>query len=186
VGTFARWCLHHRKLVVLGWIAALVTLVAVASGVGSAYTQDFRLPDTESTRALDLLEQTFPTQSGETDRIVFHVDDGTVRDPAIREQTTAMLDRVRQVDTVVDVTGPYDEAGAGQISRDGQTAFANVTFDQINPDKDAVRRLIDVAESARTDQLQVELGASMRRSASWSPRSCCSSPSARCSRCCCP
>jgi RND superfamily putative drug exporter len=54
----------------------------------------------------------------------------------------------------------YSEAGATQISADGRTAYATVGFDkQANelplPD---IQKVIDTAEAARGDGVQVELG----------------------------
>ncbi|MDX6284695.1 MAG: putative drug exporter of the superfamily [Frankiales bacterium] len=162
MGAFARWCLRHRKLVVIGWVVGLIGLGVISSTVGSKYSTDFQLPDTESTRAVKLLETAFPTQSGETDRIVVHVDQGTVRDQQVRERVETMQARIRQVNHVADVGSPYDPVNANQISRDGKTAFATVTFDNNGPevDLDVVKRVISIAKTARAPGLQVELGGS--------------------------
>jgi RND superfamily putative drug exporter len=58
------------------------------------------------------------------------------------------------------LTSPYDPAGAAQISKDGRTAYATITFDkQANLlDKADIQRVIDLAESARGGDLQVALG----------------------------
>ena len=58
------------------------------------------------------------------------------------------------------MTSPYDEAGASQISQDGRTAYATVKFDK-QADELAVKDIqavIDTAQDARGDGLQVELG----------------------------
>src|ERR1700750_2671242 len=94
VGTFAHWCLRHRKLVVLAWLVALVGLLLVSRAVGSNYTSNFTLPKTESTKAIDLLQQTFPEQAGESDQIVVHTTTGTLQDPATKQRLTNMFDHV--------------------------------------------------------------------------------------------
>jgi len=50
----ATWCVRHRRLVVLFWIAALVLVSGIARGVGSDYSNSFTLPKTESTDAINL------------------------------------------------------------------------------------------------------------------------------------
>ncbi|PWU52859.1 hypothetical protein DLE60_07400 [Micromonospora globispora] len=156
----ARWCFRHRYLVVLLWVAALATLGVAERAAGTAYSNDFALPGTESTHALDLLKSAFPQQAGESDTIVWHVAAGTVRDPAVQQPITAMLADVARVPSVAGVTSPYAETGRAQISQDGQTAYATVTFTGIAQQipKADVQRVMDLAETARTDHLQVELG----------------------------
>jgi RND superfamily putative drug exporter len=157
VGAFARWCLRHRKLIVLGWLVALVGLLLVSRAVGTDYTSKFTLPKTESTKAIDLLKQTFPEQSGESDQIVVHTTRGTVSDPAVKERLSNTFSHIAQLPHVRGVTSPYD--GPGQISTDQRTAVATSHFDETgnNLDRDAVRQVITVAQTARQPGLQVEL-----------------------------
>src|SRR6187551_2738019 len=68
---FATWCTGHRKTVIGGWIVALVVAIVVSGAVGSAFSEDFKLPASDSTDAFDLLESKFPAQSGDTTTIVF-------------------------------------------------------------------------------------------------------------------
>ena len=63
----ARWCYRHRVVVVLAWVVALVALGGVTRAVGTAYSDQFTLPGTESTKALNLLRSAFPTQAGDLD-----------------------------------------------------------------------------------------------------------------------
>ena len=158
MGTFARWCLRHRKLIVLAWIVALIGLLLISGAVGPKYSSNFQLPKTESTKAIDLLQQTFPEQSGESDQIVVHTPSGTVRDPVVKQRLIEMFDHVGHVAHVRGVTSPYD--APGQISLDGRTAFATIHFDKTGNalDKKAVKRVVSVAEAARQPGLQVELG----------------------------
>jgi RND superfamily putative drug exporter len=156
----ARWCFRHRLTVLGLWLAALVGLGVVNSAVGTGYNDNFALPGTESTRALSLLQSAFPAQAGESDTIVWHVDHGTVRDASVQQPVTAMLDRVAHAAQVAEVTSPYTAEGAAQISPDGRTAYATLhltSFGQRIPIPD-VKNIISIAESARTDNLEVELG----------------------------
>jgi RND superfamily putative drug exporter len=132
----------------------------VKSAVGAAYNDNFALPGTESTRALSLLQSAFPAQAGESDTIVWHVNQGSVRDPGVQQPVSAMLDRVAHQSSVAGVTSPYAPQGAAQISKDGKTAYATVHLTSVGnrvPVAD-IRTLIDTAQSARTANLEVELG----------------------------
>ncbi|MEV4755307.1 MMPL family transporter [Micromonospora sp. NPDC049559] len=158
----ARWCFRHRLLTLLLWILAVVGIFLAQRTLGTAYSTDFSLPGTESTRALQLLSSAAPAQAGESANIVWHVDSGTVRDPAVRQRISGMLDQVSHAPGVSAVGSPYEPAGAAQISPDGRTAFATVTFaghgQQIKTGD--IRNVIDTAERARAPGLDVELGGS--------------------------
>ncbi|MFF4806454.1 MMPL family transporter [Streptomyces sp. NPDC002144] len=160
MSTLARWCYRHRLVVVLVWLGLLVGLAAASQGAGSAYNNSFSLPNTESTRALNLLKSSFPARAGDSDTVVWHVEAGSVRDSATKAQMTGTLDKIAKLPEVSDVTSPYDPQGAAQISKDGRTAYAQVNFAKVQQDLDKsdIQRVIDTAEAARTDGLEVELG----------------------------
>jgi putative drug exporter of the RND superfamily len=125
-----RWCIAHRGRVFLAWIAIAVITTAVAGAAGRNYATNFSLPGTESQRALDLLKQEFPAQSGDVDTIVFHTANGTVDDPEVKSAITQLLHEVQGDEHVVSVRTPFGPAGAGQISRDRKTAFAVINYNK--------------------------------------------------------
>ena len=53
--SLATWCVRHRVAVVVLWLVALVGMTVLSQTVGTAYSNSFSLPHTESTQALDLL-----------------------------------------------------------------------------------------------------------------------------------
>src|SRR5579863_8613477 len=126
----ARWCVVHRRRVVIGWVAGAVLITVLAHAVGPNYVTVFSLPGTESQRAVDLLKQDFKTQSGDVDAIVFHVSRGTVDSPAVRGAITPLLRRVGGLPHVAGVLSPYSPRGAVQVSANRMTAFATVNYDQ--------------------------------------------------------
>jgi len=156
----ARWCFRHRYLVLGLWVVLLVGLGALTAARGTGYTDEFSLPGTESTKALDLLEQASPDQAGDSAQIVIHAQDGQVTDPAVEQQITPMLTEVAGLAHVASVTGPYDPAGAAQISADGTIAYATVQFDALAQDIPVadVEQVIDIAQAADGAGVQVELG----------------------------
>jgi putative drug exporter of the RND superfamily len=161
LSALARWCYRHRLIVVLLWVVAVAGLGVASKAVGSAYSDNFSLPGTESTKALQLLQKSLPAQSGDSATVVWQTGaGGTVQDPAVRQRMTATLGKLAKLPSVTSVTSPYGPRGARQISKDGRTAYAQISFDQLGnklPKAD-VQRVVDTAEQARTAGLRVELG----------------------------
>ena len=124
----ARWCIRHRRRVVIAWLAIAIGTTAIATAVGRQYATNFSLPGTEAQHAQDLLTNEFPAQSGDLDTIVWHTSSGTVHSPAVRNTMVPLLARVRTMPHVTTVISPYDPRGAIQISRDQRTAFATVVY----------------------------------------------------------
>ncbi|MFG1808920.1 MMPL family transporter [Streptomyces sp. NPDC049040] len=160
MAVLARWCFRHKWLVILLWVAALLGAGSAGRIAGDTYSNVFSLPNTESSKVIDLLDKAVHDQSGESDTVVWHVDSGSVRDASVRQRIAPMLEKVRHQKDVGKVVSPYDPAGAAQISKDGRTAYATVTYDVLGAelDKSQVHDLIDTAQGARADGLKVELG----------------------------
>ena len=55
----ARFCYRRRKLVVGLWLAALIGINVLAGVLGTNFTTNFSAPNTESTRASNLLSANF-------------------------------------------------------------------------------------------------------------------------------
>ncbi|MFF2504614.1 MMPL family transporter [Streptomyces sp. NPDC058067] len=165
MAALARWCARHRLVVVLLWLLALGGTSAAAAVAGSSYSNDYEAPGTESGRATQLLNAGFPGLGGDSDAVVWHTDGSMVRAADVKERMTHTLDKIEHLPGVAAVTGPYDAQGAAQISADGRTAYATVTFDRQSSDipKADAQRLVDTAKAAETngpDGLRVELGGS--------------------------
>lgn len=128
--SFARWCIRHRRYVVIAWLVIAIGTTVIASTVGRQYATNFSLPGTEAQRAQDLLTSEFPTQSGDLDTIVFHTSSGTVHSPDVRNRMVRLLAGVSAMPHVTTVISPYGPRGAIQVSRDQRTAFATVVYDK--------------------------------------------------------
>ncbi|MEV6109052.1 MMPL family transporter [Streptomyces sp. NPDC051940] len=160
MATLARWCLRHRLLVILLWLAAFAGTSAAALAAGSAYSNDYDVPGTESGRAHALLAEAFPDLDGDTGTVVWHDAGGSVTSDGVRERMTVTLAELAKLPEVASVTSPYGDEGAGQISADQHTAYATLVFDQAADDlaKPDVQRVVDTAKEAAGDGLDVELG----------------------------
>ena len=157
LGNLAASAAAHWKRSLLLVLAVLVTLGVLASTVGGSFTDDFSAPGTESQKALDLLEQRFPAQSGDTATVVFSVESGTLRDGNRPETISAAVDQIRHQPHVTAAVDPLSAQGRGQVSRDGRIAFATVQYDQPAMDlgKGPGERLEEVGARAERDGIEV-------------------------------
>ncbi|MFF8608238.1 MMPL family transporter [Streptomyces sp. NPDC015346] len=164
MAAIARWCVAHRLVVVLLWLVALGGATTAAAVAGSAYSNDYEVPGTESGRATALLDRGFPGAGGDSDTIVWHTDRGSVRATAVEQRMTEMLDEVADLPGIAAVASPYGEHPAAQarISEDGRTAYAAVSFHEQADDipESQARALVDTAKAAAGDGVRVELGGS--------------------------
>jgi RND superfamily putative drug exporter len=160
VARLARWCFRHRIIVVVVWMVALSLVVGLESALGDSFSDSLRLPGTESSRAFELLSSALPQQAGESATIVWHTSAGSVNDPSAKVRMQSLLGEVAALGAVESVSSPYEAAGAGQISADGKTAYATVTYsgEVSATSRDDTPSLVDLVAGARGQGLQVELG----------------------------
>ncbi|MFD7247161.1 MMPL family transporter [Streptomyces massasporeus] len=162
MAALARWCVQRRLLSVMLWLLAFAGVAAGAAVAGTAYSNDYQVPGTESGRASELLHEGFPRLGGDSDTVVWHTTSGSVRAADVEQTMTRTLDRIEKLPGVASVTSPYDGPGTGRVSEDGRTAYASVTFDDQAEDiaEGEAQAVVDTAKSAETDGLRVELGGS--------------------------
>ncbi|MER6124435.1 MMPL family transporter [Streptomyces sp. NPDC001795] len=157
----ARWCYRHRLLVILLWVGALLGVGAAASAKGTDYANVFSLPNTDSKKAYDLMEKAFPKASGDTDTVVWKVDQGSVRDQSVRARIEPVLAKIGRMPGIGAVGSPYaGPQGAAQISRDGKIAYAQITFTKRANEvpTQLVQDVVDTGRGARGSGLEVALG----------------------------
>ncbi|WP_328378762.1 MMPL family transporter [Streptomyces sp. NBC_00440] len=155
MAAIARWCIRHRLLTVLLWLLALGGTAAAAGFAGSAYSNDYEVPGTESGRATALLDQGFHGQGGDSDTIVWHTAQGSVRASGVEQRMTQTLNKIDDLPGISSV-------GTPRTSADGHTAYAVFTFDAQSDEitVQQARTVVDTAKAAEADGLQVELGGS--------------------------
>lgn len=165
MAVIARWCLRHRLPAVLIWLLALGGAALAAGSAGPAFSNDYEVPGTESSRAHALLRAGFHGQGGDTDTIVWRAPEHqSVRTPAVEQRMAKALGTIAGLPGVGSVAGPYGPGpeSAAQISPDGRTAYAVVTFDRPadSVPKAQAKAVVEAAKNpaTETDGLQVELG----------------------------
>ncbi|MDI3390309.1 MMPL family transporter [Streptomyces sp. B-S-A8] len=150
-----RW----RWWVTVLWAGLLVGAGVLASRADAAPPNDFSMPGTEAQQAYDLLEDRFPEikADGATARVVFKADDGKVTAP---DRKQAVEDAVRALGEAPQVERVTDPFTTGSVSKDGTTAYAQVSYGAtVNELADTSRKaLTDTVEEARSSGLTVEAG----------------------------
>ncbi|GAB3009951.1 MMPL family transporter [Streptomyces pseudoechinosporeus] len=145
----ARWCHRHRLVVVLAWVGLLLALGAGVGAAGNAFGHSPTSQNTDSAKATALLQQASNSAAGKSGRIVWQLEGGKVTEPAAERAMTDTLDRITDAPGVAAVSTPYTPDGKTQVSKDGRTAYATVTFDRDVADAqiDHVKELATAPES---------------------------------------
>src|ERR1700722_4658122 len=110
----ARWCVVHRRVVLAGWLVALVGLTVLSQSAGTAYKNSFSLNGTQSFEAQTLLQHSAPKAAGDREQVVLAVDYGRVTDAAVRTRVQATLTKVAALPEVASVGSPYVAGASAQ------------------------------------------------------------------------
>lgn len=155
-----RWgaaAVRHRRYVLAAWLLGIPLLGAFALAVNQGVVSSLTIPGAESQEAVDLLEEAFPQRSGDYGDLVFRASNG-LDDLATRDAIESLSAEAAAIPGVVSVQSPY--APGGLVSEDGTVGIARVQFAEPADDVDAatIDALLDRADVARSDSLEVEFG----------------------------
>jgi RND superfamily putative drug exporter len=161
----AEVCFRRRRRVLLVWILGIVVLGAVLGAVGSGYRSDFTLPDVESKRGIDILDDRFGGEgAGQVGNIVFEADNG-VDDPDVRRVMEPFLAEVAEIDGVQSLDSPYAPGNEDQIASRGDEA-GRIAFAEFEAPSDATfEETVAIGDDIRAamptmEGLRIELGGS--------------------------
>src|ERR1700754_3200398 len=76
----AQFCVRRRFAVLAVWLVATIALVAVSQRMGDRTNDNLTLPGTDSQRATDAMNKSFPNQANGSSPIVLHVSNGKLTD----------------------------------------------------------------------------------------------------------
>ncbi|HET6952845.1 MAG TPA: MMPL family transporter [Acidimicrobiales bacterium] len=127
--SLGRWCYRRRWFVIAAWLVVLVAGGGLLSAAGTESRSDFDLPDVESRRGTEIIEDHFGgVGAGWNGSVVFEADQG-VASPEVEAAMTELFAAIDDIEGV-EVISPYAPEGAAQISqrgdRAGEIAFADV------------------------------------------------------------
>src|SRR3984957_10463121 len=162
--TLAGWCVRHRRIVVLLWIAVLVVSIFSVEAAGTNYSNNFSFPHTQSFDAINLLKSVAPSHSGDQEQVVFGTSGDTkLTDPAVGQRINTMVDKINALPNVTQVTSPFDESGnlvnpnGPNISKDQTVGFFQVNFDKQtqNISNAEAKKFVDAVTKTTGDGLTV-------------------------------
>lgn len=156
LASIARALTTHWKRGLLGIVATIVLVGAIAGSQGGAASEDFTIPGTESQRATDLLKDRFPAAAGAESQIVFSTKTGKLDTPQNRQSIAAALKKVEGLDHVTSASNPFT---GGTVSKDGRIGFSTVQYDvqQVDLEKEDGEKLEDAARTAEGSGREVQL-----------------------------
>ena len=161
-----RGAVRRRRLVVVAWVVAAIGILVIGQAAGGEPSDEFTVPNVESQKALDLLEDDFPAAAGTSAQLVFAADEGsTLTSPDVAAVVATALSDV--------ATQPHvGEVGELQLSDDGTIGLADVQYDVPSDDirQEAYGRLEDtVAAADDSGVVTVELGGDLPSEAAEAP-----------------
>ena len=150
-----RWCHARRRLVVALWVGGLVLAGVVLGAVGTTSRSEFTLPDVESRRGTDILEESFGGQgAGQGGTIVFSAEQG-VDDPQVREAMEALFATTDDLPGIT-VRSPYAPGGEQQVATQGDQAGRLAYADVDLPPDASVEEAGDIAERIEAEAPDIE------------------------------
>ena len=162
----------------MGWVVALVAIIALAPMLKGSSNADFQTKGSESARASALLKDRFPGRSADSITVVWKAADA--RSPQDQQRVNAFLQRAERLEAVGSrmTLPPPDQArpdaeraawqrGPQRVSRDGRIATTTLELDRPGFDvPDATgTRLVDLAKQSSGDGVTILLGGNVIRSA---------------------
>ncbi len=157
----ARFCVR-RKFIVLGvWLIVAIALVTISHSMGDNTNDNLSLPGTDSQRATDLLDKSFPAQANGTSPIMLHAKTGKLTDSNNANAVNQAAADVAKNSNVASVVNPLTQQGASALSKDQTTGYLSVTL-SVSPgslSEAAAQDIVDAAtKPAKAAGLEVQTG----------------------------
>jgi putative drug exporter of the RND superfamily len=157
----ARNCVRHRLVVLAVWLLTAATLVTVSHRLGDNTNDNLSLPGTNSQKATDALQTSFPTQANGVSPIVLHARSGKLTDSKYASAVNDAAAGVAKAPYVASVINPLTSQGASQLSKNETTGYLGVGL-SVSPGSLSVQdaqTIIDAAaKPAQAAGLEVETG----------------------------
>ena len=159
-----RWCVRNRRRVVIVWVAFAVLATVLGKVAGGEASNKFSVPGVESQKALDVLRERFPSQSGTSAQVVFATKTGTLGDASAKTAISAAIANISKQPSVAGVS-PLS------VSSNGTIGFVEVQYSAPLADIKATgfKALQQTATTAKALGLQIELGGELPTAATNQP-----------------
>jgi RND superfamily putative drug exporter len=127
--SLGRWAYRSRRLVLVGWILALVVIGGLAGVFNKGLDNAISIPGTESQAALQTLAANFPQVSGSSAQLVVVAPPGdTINDPAIVNAVNATVADINRLPQISGAVSPFSSTVTGAVSDNGQAGLVSIQF----------------------------------------------------------
>ncbi|MDQ0826097.1 RND superfamily putative drug exporter [Arthrobacter sp. B2I5] len=156
---------RHRIAAITVWLGLLAVVSVVALGGMKFSDGAFDVPGTESSKAMGLLQEHFPSTpagSGELQLVVQSPAGTGLTAPGPADSLTRAIEQLRSLPNVSQVLDPRDPARP-YLSVDGTTAVIQVSLEGLeDSERETVQENVtEVAEGVRGQGLTAEVGGSL-------------------------
>jgi RND superfamily putative drug exporter len=124
----AQFSVRRRFVVLAVWLLAAIALVAISHRMGDNTNDNLSLPGTNSQKATDTLQSSFPAQANGASPIVFHARSGKLTDSNNANAVNQAASNLLKDPNVAGVVSPLTQQGASQLSKDQTTGYLSVTL----------------------------------------------------------
>src|SRR3984885_1514659 len=124
----AQFCVRRRFVVLGVWLVAAIALVGISHQMGDNTNDNLSLPGTDSQKATDTLNRSFPTQANGTSPIVLHASNGKLTDSKYANAVNEAASDLAKNHEVASVVNPLTPPGASALSKDQSTGYLSVTL----------------------------------------------------------
>ncbi len=127
--SLGRWAYRSRRLVLVGWILALVVIGGFAGVFNKGLDNAISIPGTESQAALQTLAANFPQVSGTSAQLIVVAPEGdTIKDPAIVSAVNATVADIAALPQISGAVSPFGSTVTGALSDNGKAGLVSIQF----------------------------------------------------------
>lgn len=135
MGPVSKWAVNRPWQAIITWVVLLLILGGFAATHAGSYNDSFKLPNTDSTTAENLLAERFGSETNNASaQVLFSLGTELINEPALEAQIKALTQEIESVRSVEKVLSPYNAASpmaaveAGLVSQDGTIGKLNIQF----------------------------------------------------------
>jgi RND superfamily putative drug exporter len=144
----ARVCIRRRLIVIGVWVVVAVALVVISQQMGDNTNDNLSLPGTNSQRATDTLDKSFPSVANGSNPIVVKAPSGKkLTDSQYANAIGQATSNLSKDDHVASAVSPLTQQGAGQLNKDQTIGYISVTLNESTGSltQEQVQSIIDKA-----------------------------------------
>ena len=164
MGPVSRWAVNRPWQAIIVWVVLLLAIFTAAALHPGKFNDSFSLPNTDSTKAQQLLASQFGSKANNASvQILYSGGDKLITDASVQGPMQVLVDQVKTLGSVDSVQAPWDypsiigAAEQGLVGQSGTIGKLNVVFK--TPDTDVPKAdgkaIIDQVRAADSTALTV-------------------------------